>query len=517
MNAWRTIGRIVGRTSGLITLVILAGWLALRSCALLDQPSVPPPPTPVREVFHASKPLRVEIAATAGSIAQQDHSGDWLERELRFVLIRGKMHGGATDARSFVLRIELPDQSKSTARVVLLAPDGGVERQIDAAVQFESRLTLVQSLLRHLPMFLGASPADWAPLIGTADAAVYEEFLLAASALLDRRGQGFTQPAQTPELARNVEQLEALVRQQPRFARAQGLLAIAYLALGGADRSSLTQIADATAKRALTLDEALADAYGAMGLVRLRRRDWIAARERFDAALALDGNALPALEGLACLHAAAGHMSAAVPVAERALALQPGNFGAAECLFYARVAGTASASRVSAADRVDLPVARVAALLAILSGDLRAAEQTLNIVNGASSNAWIKPLLRAAADRTTIPEALRAITRAAGDGAIDTDTEIVCGTALRQPDFVFNRMARLHKQNAAVPLRILWLPQTAFLRQHRHFEQIVTAVDLGSYWQAHGRPDICAQEPQVYGCSLRPSAARAATQPAPGP
>lgn len=506
MNKWRI--------AGLVLLVAVAGGLVLRSCTPTQQPVKTGPVTPPREVFHASKPLRVEVVP-AGTDRHE-----WLERELRFVLARGRMRvaeNGPADGKAFVLQIDLSQQHASTAKLSLLAPDGVSERELSVPLVRTSRLDTVQSVTRQLPQFLGAAAAtaDWTTLTGTSDASAYDSFLVASSALLDSTAQGFTQPSHSRELARSIETLEALARQQPQFARAQALLAVAYLGLGGEDQASLTQIADATAKRALSLDESLADAHGAMGLARLRRGEWIAARERFAAALEIDGNSIPALEGLACLLTQVGQPVAALPIAEHAVAMQAGNIGAQECLAYARMATATSSGEkkpTQPAISGNFPVARVNALDALLTGDVALAEQTLNHAAHASDAEWIKPLLQAANDRKAIPEALRAITRAAGDAQIDAATEVLCGTALRQPEFVFNRMARLEKQKEAVPLQLLWLPQTAFLRKQRRFEQLVTAVDLTSYWQENGRPEICEKEPQVYGCSLRPSAAKAAAK-----
>ena len=503
MNRW--LGAV------LAILAVLAGWLVLRSCTPTQTPVSQQPPTPPREVFHASKPLQVEIVAASGARTDTDRS-EWLERELRWVLARGKMRVAAhvTDSKTFVLRIELPQSPSPTGRLLLLAPDGITERHLDAPLAGNTRLAIVQALARSLPQFLGATTDDWSDYPGTSDAEAYEGFLLAASALLDSQARGFTQPLHSRELARNVEHLEALTRKQPQFARAQALLAIAYLGLGGNDQESLTRIADNTAKRALGLDDSLADAHAAMGLARLRRGEWIAARERFDAALAIDSNAIPALEGLACLLTEVGQPATALPIAARAIAMQPGNLGANECFAYARIA-TAGTQPLGNSEPVkDLPVARVAALSALLSGDIARAEQVLSAATAPDAD-WVKPLLRAAADKKATPAALRAITRAAGDGQIDAATEVMCGAALRQPDFVFNRMARLEQQSEAMPLQLLWLPQTDFLRKHRRFEQLITTVDLGSYWQENGRPEICEQEPQTYGCSLRPSAAKEAT------
>jgi hypothetical protein len=76
---------------------------------------------------------------------------------------------------------------------------------------------------------------------------------------------------------------------------------------------------------------------------------------------------------------------------------------------------------------------------------------------------------------------------------------------LKQPDFVFNRMSRLQRQGERLPLRVLWMPQTGFLRQHSRFEQIVGAAGLTAFWQEQGRPDICAEEAALYGCKLHPT------------
>ena len=93
------------------------------------------------------------------------------------------------------------------------------------------------------------------------------------------------------------------------------------------------------------------------------------------------------------------------------------------------------------------------------------------------------------------------MTRAANDDQIDSSTEILCGAALRQPEFVFNRITRLQRQGASAPLRILWLPQTLFLREHARFDNVISAAGLPAFWQEHGAPDICTAEPKTYGCT----------------
>ncbi len=339
-------------------------------------------------------------------------------------------------------------------------------------------------------------------LIGTDDANAYDVYVADALELLGPNGQGLTRPGATPN-ARIVERLETLARHQPRFARARAALAIAYLSLGGQDQSSLAQLAKTSAERALAADDEVAEAHAALGLVHMRRGDWTAAREQFDRALALDANSAAALEGSGCLLVDAGRYEAARPLIEHAVQLQSRNVGARECLAYL----DAGAGKVVAGD--DKPpsaVARVQALAAILASDVGTARQVLRASSSDEDfREWAEPLLQAASDRARIPDALQSVTRAASDGHIDATTEILCGAALRRAEFVFNRMARLQRDREPVPLRMLWMPQTAFLRRHARFEQIVGTAGLPAFWQEYGPPDACKADPKIYGCKTRPT------------
>jgi tetratricopeptide (TPR) repeat protein len=488
MNRWRIVGLVV---LALLAASLLAWWLRP------EPPPPPPPQPPAREVFHSSKPLRVEVARSAETM--------WLDYELRHLLNRGRMRVAGIDdaAAAFTLRVALDANSKN-ATLALVAPDNVVERQERLQLPTETRLATLTVLAQQLPRFLGAQPAgspDWVALIGTADASAYDAYLADALDLLGPGGQGLTRPG-VPQSARTVERLEALTRHQPRFARARAALAIAYLSLGGQDQSSLAQLAKSSAERALAADDEIAEAHAALGLVHLRGGDWTAAREQFDRAVALDPNSAAALEGSGCLLVDAGQYTAARPFVEHAVQLQPRNAGARECLAYL----DAAAGKIAASD--DNPpsgAARVHALAAILAGDIDTARRALR---GAASDddfrEWAEPLLQAAAERGRIPDALQSITRAASDGRIDAATEILCGAALRRAEFVFNRMARLQREHEPVPLRMLWMPQTAFLRRHARFEQIVSTAGLPAFWQEYGIPDACAADPKAYGCKARP-------------
>jgi tetratricopeptide (TPR) repeat protein len=497
MNRWRIVGLIV---LALLAASLLAWWL--KPAPPPAAPAEPPP----REVFHSSKPLALEVVYQEPST-----TSPWLYHELLHLLAAGRMRVAAVDDPSakFTLRVTINAEGNG-ATLALVAPDRVMERQEQIQLPSESRLATISALAQRLPQFLNAQPAgspSWVALIGTDDAKAYDAYLTDALDLLGPGAQGLTRPAM-PQSTRTVERLESLARHQPHFARARAALAIGYLSLGGQDEASLSKLAKASAERALAADEGIAEAHAALGLVHLRSGNWTAAREQFDRALALDANSAAALEGSGCLLVDAGRYTAARPLLEHAVRVQPRNTGALECLAYLDAAAAVTKVKLTAEpppqEKPPSAVARVQALAAILGGDVDAARRELRESSSDEEfRDWAEPLLQAATDRARVPDALQSITRAASEGRIDAATEILCGAALRRAEFVFNRMARLQRDHEPVPLRMLWLPQTEFLRRHARFEQIVGTAGLPAFWQEYGTPDTCAAEPQTYGCKTR--------------
>jgi tetratricopeptide (TPR) repeat protein len=487
------------RIAGLIIVTLLAAWLVLRSC-LPEEPPPPPLSPSTREAFHAARPLRLTVVAAPDTT--QDLS--WLDLELRSLLSRGKMRVASvgSDTRDSAFTLRVTSQADRAVSLALIAPDGVIEKEERVETAGTQRLDIMGTIADRLPAFLNAAHASeqWRALIGTTDSSAYESFLNAASNVLGPNGTGFTHAPAAPR-ARNVEKLEALTRHQPKFARARAVLAAAYLNVGGQDVQSLTQLAESSAERALSLEPGSSEATAAQGLVHMRRNEWVAARDRFERALELDANSIVALEGLACLLVDTGKLGAARPYADRAVALQPANVGAQECRAYAGGPTT----------EPDTPsAARVEALRALIRNDAATARRLLQASLSERELAqWAEPLLQAAENRSKTPRALRAVTRAASESNIDAATEIFAGAALKESDFVLNRMSRLQRQREPVPLRLLWMKETPFLRKHARFHDIVDGAGLLPYWQEHGVPEICTSEPRVYGCKA--GAARGAS------
>lgn len=487
--------------TAVVALLTLSGaWLLLRD----RTPPAPPPNLataiqPANVAFHASKPLRV-------TVLRDGATEEWLEHELRQLLGRGQMRIAplAVEATEvFTLQIELTKADDThSARIALLSPNGTVEREATLELP-TARFDTVAEFAARLPDFLDATHAraDWSNFIGTRDPAAYESYLRSAMELFGRDGRGFTTQIAASHEPHTVERLEALTKRHPTFARAWAALALAYLGLGGEDDRALLKLAESSAERARLLDPQLAYAHSALGIVRLRRNEWSLALDHFRSALGLDPNSVVALEGLAYLLVDVGQNRAALPIAERAVALQPHNAGAHESLVFAQ-AGTIAAALPTPDGDQPLAPARVRALIAMLADDMDTARRWFRsapeLRRSSQAAAWVEPLLRAAQDRRHIAAALQAITTSANDRDIDPATEILGGAALRQADFVFNRMLRLHRERKSVPLRLLWLPQTEFLRQHPRFQSFISDAGLPLFWQDHGAPDLCTTTPATW-------------------
>lgn len=485
----------------LFSLIIV---VALAACDKSPPPPAPASTAPAREAFHAAKPLRVVVAPPANEAASAQAT-DWLTREVTYLLRRGQMRIAAESQQrgaTFLLEVHLIEQNAIDLR--LIAPDGVLEREHRLGIDDASRLETINALAKALPSFLDAprTARDWTAFIGTEDERTYVAYLGLAEALFGPAAVGVTQPPTSSARARMVERLEALTRANPRFARAHAALAIGYLSLGGDDFNSLTALAESRAEQALTQDDALAEAHAALGVVDFRRNEWIGSKEKFEWALSLDADQAIALEGLTCLNADAGHYAQALVTGIRAAALQPSNAGALECLTYARF-GAQAARTPTDAESLPPAAARVRALAAFLKEDRAAAERLLrSAVSAEEYRLWGAALARAAGNPRHASDALRAVTRAANEGYIDTSIEILCGAALKQPEFVFNRIARLQRENLHAPLRILWLPDAQFLRSHSRFEEAIGKAGLTALWHGSAPPDICQREPHVYGCNL---------------
>lgn len=459
-----------------------------------SQPAAP------RIAYSANQPLTFALVPAGGD--QSTTVEDWLHDEVRYWLRRApeaRYVSSITNGtqRPFVLQVRVL-QDKLQLR--LIAPDAFVEREKMVATQ-PVGLPFAVSLAQEIPRFLGLKN-DWRALIGTDDAAAYASVLLTREHLRATPAHDTLDPAQaTQRLVTDIDALERVTRRYKQYARAWSTLALAYSQMESEDSTSLDTLALAAAERTIALDPKAAEAHAVRGYVQYQHGQWLAAHAQLLQALQLQPDAAAALTVLSCLLVDAGLGSQALPIAQQAVAAAPADAAAHECLSYARVAVGQPADLKNAAPQ-PFVVARLVATVQILEGNVPAARATYESVLAREHRAapWLDALLNAASDRSQSVEALRAITSAASEGHVDATTEVLAGVALKRSDFVFNRLLRLQHANEYAPIRVLWLPQTANLRKHASFDDVLRASNLATFWARHGKPDVCAKEPRIVAC-----------------
>jgi len=165
---------------------------------------------------------------------------------------------------------------------------------------------------------LGISAPARARGIGTTSPQAYELFLKGRYLWSRRDREGFR---------RAIEYFEQAIRADSTFARAWAGIGDSYSFLGAFGHLPPTEVFSkgrAAASRALALDSTLADAHTALGFINLFYDwDWDQARQRFDAALALDPRYGEARLFRAWYLAALNRLDAAVQSLREAVADEP--------------------------------------------------------------------------------------------------------------------------------------------------------------------------------------------------
>ena len=142
---------------------------------------------------------------------------------------------------------------------------------------------------------------------------------------------------------KSIQYLEQAVKLDPNFASAYATLSYAYWSsnvLRGRPRNESLPQAKAAAAKALELDDMLAEAHAALGLIRVSDRDWAGAERAFKRALEIDANSALAHAHYAGYLRTMKRSDEAVTESKRALELEPVsvpfNIAVAAHLYYAR-------------------------------------------------------------------------------------------------------------------------------------------------------------------------------------
>ncbi|WP_265569402.1 winged helix-turn-helix domain-containing protein [Sphingomicrobium nitratireducens] len=301
-----------------------------------------------------------------------------------------------------------------------------------------------------------------------------------------------------PDLARAIERFEEAVAADPDFAQALAALASAH-AFSAADLHVRPEIADSRAgsfaRRALAIDDGLAEPHAALGRVACSQGRWEDAIASFDTALARDPDNALALTGKAEALLHLGYARKARETAERAIRADPRDALARQ------VAGQAAqaSGALSDADREFRaaqsmghgPADLGRALLLAQSGEADKAASLMatafvhdQMITEAQAEGAAATFARIMTRKADPESALRPYPVLADDPGIRAMAFLLAGRRREALDL-------LREDHAALPL--LWANLDPALLSSPEFETFASETKLADYWQRHGYPDRLAQ------------------------
>lgn len=142
----------------------------------------------------------------------------------------------------------------------------------------------------------------------------YDLYLLGLHQLHKQSQSGYT---------RAMEYFERAIESDPSFARAYAGLSESYVMASHLDDSELLKQAESAAEYALRLDDQSAEAFAALGLVRLRNGEYSGAEAVYVKAIELNPNDARSQGKLAFVYRRQGRVDEAVIMLQKALVLNP--------------------------------------------------------------------------------------------------------------------------------------------------------------------------------------------------
>ena len=300
-RSWWGRRRVVPLAAAALLGMGLVGWALNRPRTPAAAPPLPPPPRPT---VVAGSVVVLPMILPGGDAAAGE-LGAGLSEEIAREIARsggqvlGRMSGATLrrlglDPRASARELGAASMLVGTLTIVgdsvrlsvslKSSPDGSVRWSENYARSTADLFAISSEIATHVAAALRGTTAGRRdpPLRETADAQAH---------LLLLRGHGLLQNLRTESISRAAAFFERAIARDPAYARAHASLALANAlpaAVNAASGSRLQTQATADASRAIGLDSTIAEAYQALGFVRLGRGENRDAERLFKRAIALD-------------------------------------------------------------------------------------------------------------------------------------------------------------------------------------------------------------------------------------
>lgn len=399
------------------------------------------------------------------------------------------------------------DQVRITAQLVdagqgfhLWSQRFDVELQRIFAVQDEIANAIVVQLQ---PRLAGSPAAPIATEPPTPVIAAYE-LLLRSRFHLKRRDEA--------PIRRSIALLEQALELDPRFVEAYCELARAYALLpyySYEDQGEMFDLALATIERGAAADPRVRDAaQDTLAFVHYGRHQWIEAEEGFRRALASQPSDPNLHQWYSQQRASVGDARGSLEHAELARkfdVLSP-VVNDRLAVAYLWVDDDARAHRqFGLAEELGMgPTANPEAYLISLlrQRDYAHAREILLGLQKlfARANDWVDPFLRALQDPAARPDAVAAVGRAVEMRGISLKYQFGAWVYLGEADRAIDVAFELLHEPTELDVEFLFARETAQLRAHARFGELVTALGLDRYWGRFGWPAACARRESRIEC-----------------
>ncbi len=364
---------------------------------------------------------------------------------------------------------------------------------------FEIQNEIATAIARRL---VGTPTPGALPAPPTQDLDAYVLFLRANQLLRDRGAV---------QLTRAIELFQRAIARDPNFARAYAGLAQAYTLqpsyTGSSEKAGhvLALVAEA---RAEVLGEDPARAAGMRAYVQFRSRDWQAAKDDFDVALAANPHDAELLQSYSQYLATVGWMTRSRSTAEKALKADPlspaANQRAGVVSLWADDSEAAARYfSIASEDGIEgpgLPEAWIAFLLTQGRVDeTRTALIETQRIRG-QSTAWIEPALAAVATKGSPREAVDALTRDFKSGNLGVPMYVGALFFVGDLDALFAAMPDVIASGEPFDVELFFSEKGRAMRSDPRFIPLMTQLHLVDFWDAEGWPDACARTAQQIVC-----------------
>ncbi len=313
-------------------------------------------------------------------------------------------------------------------------------------------------------------------------------------------------------IRRSIELFQEALRLDPGFVDAYSELAGAYALLpyySYEDQEEMFGLALATIERGASVNPAVRDAAeGTRAFIHFGRWEWIDAEEAFRHALARQSSDPNLHQWYSQLLACVGNARESLKHAElsRRLDVLSPVVNDRLAVAYLWVNDDEHARiQFDVADELGMgPTANPEAYLVLLlrQGDYQRAREILVGLQKlfARANEWIDPFLAALGDSALRPAAIAAVARATEKHSISLKYQYGTWLYLGEADRAMDAAMRLVEEPTDFDVEFLFARETAPLRRHVRFGELVRKIGLDRYWDRYGWPDMCARKGNRIEC-----------------